>query len=345
MGGKESLEQQLDRNKVNKPPVISIIIPVYNGEKFIGNCVESVLLQTYKEIQVIVIDDGSKDNTLNILKKYAEEDSRIEIIHKENGGVSKARNIGIDSSKGNWIIFIDADDYIKPDYCARMLEATNIYRSDVVIAKPYEGNKEDVTLMQEKDKLIKACLSFDESSYDFNIDAPWGKIFRAEIIKNNRIMFPENLKRSEDAYFCMSFYYYAKTIVNLNYFGYCHVERIGSICKSFCIDSTDILESIISTNNEWCMKHFDNKKDYAFALYYRVLPGISECENNYFLHLENKNSKWKNAVEYQKFLNKEKIKEAIFNLKTKEILNRKYKLRLLFYKMKLGWLFILLKKR
>ena len=94
---------------------ISVIVPVYNTEKFLNNCIESILNQTHKNLEVIIIDDGSTDNSPAICDEYAKKDSRVKVIHKENGGVSSARNAGLDIASGEYIGFIDGDDVIEPD--------------------------------------------------------------------------------------------------------------------------------------------------------------------------------------------------------------------------------------
>ena len=101
---------------MSKQALVSVIIPVYNCENYIEKCIESVLLQSYENFEMILIDDGSPDNSGAICDKYAEKDSRVRVIHKSNGGVSSARKKGIENSTSAYISFIDSDDYIEPDY-------------------------------------------------------------------------------------------------------------------------------------------------------------------------------------------------------------------------------------
>ena len=109
--------------------MVSIIIPVYNGEKFISRCVDSVLSQTYSDFELILVNDGSKDNSGKLCDAYAQKDPRIRVIHQENGGVSRARNRGLDAAKGDVISFVDIDDYIAP----QMLEVALKYLTDADI--------------------------------------------------------------------------------------------------------------------------------------------------------------------------------------------------------------------
>ncbi len=328
-------------------PIISIIVPVYNGEQFIDKCIRSILKQTISEIQIIVIDDGSTDNTLKILEGLQSRSKSMKVYHQSNKGVSSARNIGLKIATGDWIIFVDADDYIDPDYCEEMLHAAIESSADVLISNPMGNGKEKIHTIDNHnhDLLIQSCLSYDENTFPFNIDAPWGKIFRASIIRNNSIGFPENLKRSEDAYFCICFYENTYKINVLNYSGYHHIERKGSLCRSYMPDSPQILEDVLTENTVLVRQNHADDKGYMQACYFRVLPGIVECENNYFFHIENKNNNFFKLCAYQKLLNQPMIRKAINELSFSVIKFKQYRIRLLFYKLHLGWLFFLIKSK
>ena len=97
-------------------PKVSVIVPVYKVEKYIGKCIESILSQTFKDFELILVDDGSPDSSGAICDQYAQKDSRIQVIHKTNGGVSSARNVGISKSNGEWLCFVDSDDTVDKDY-------------------------------------------------------------------------------------------------------------------------------------------------------------------------------------------------------------------------------------
>lgn len=321
-------------------PLISIIIPVFNGEQFVKKCIDSIRIQTVNELQIIIVDDGSFDCTLEILNKLAAEDKRIIVIHQDNGGVSKARNVGLQAVTADWVLFVDADDMIAPDYCASMLEAACFLDADVVIAHPHVEKQPKNNILQGKKKLIQACLSYDEISYPFNIDAPWGKIFRYRVICERHICFPEKLLRSEDAFFCLQFYDAAEKIGILNQLGYFHTEREGSLCHCFMKNAPEILENVLRENYQWVMKCYSGEKEYVRALWYRVLPGIVECEKSFFLHPDFAG----NLVrDYRKFLKQTLVNLAIHKLKLADVKGKQYRLRLIFYKLRLGGLFIMIK--
>lgn len=145
-------------------PLISMIVPVYNGENFIEKCIKSILDQSLKELQIIIVNDGSNDNTAAVLEKYESSDPRVKIITQENGGVSKARNAALEIAGGEWTAFVDADDFIKEDYCENMLAAANRLSTDVLISCSHREGEKGEWLMDSHDKLIQACFSFDEEA-------------------------------------------------------------------------------------------------------------------------------------------------------------------------------------
>lgn len=241
-------------------PLISMIVPVYNGENFIEKCIKSILDQSLKELQIIIVNDGSNDNTAAVLEKYESSDPRVKIITQENGGVSKARNAALEIAGGEWTAFVDADDFIKEDYCENMLAAANRLSTDVLISCSHREGEKGEWLMDSHDKLIQACFSFDEGSFSFNIDAPWGKLYRTSLIRENHIRFPENLRRSEDAYFCIRVYEQAENIGVFNQCGYHHIERDGSLCKSYAPDAMEMLEFILKANQELLDQYHPSEK-------------------------------------------------------------------------------------
>lgn len=325
--------------------IVSIIVPVYNCKDYLKRCIESILTQSYQHIQLIIVDDGSTDGSSEICDGYASQYSRIQVIHQANGGVSKARNAGLKRATGDWILFVDSDDYILDAYCEKMLAVVKNGQADIVIARPTTDKTPEIAILtlEEIDQLKRACLSFNEDAFPYNVDAPWGKLFRRKLVSENHIFFPENLSRSEDAWFCATAYEHANSICILDWFGYVHVERDGSLCRRFAPDSPEMLERILKTNQAWVNKHHPNQKDYEQALWYRVLPGIDECERTYFLHKNNPDSLRTRIDKYHFFLSHGLTNQAIRYLKRSGISKRQYRIRLFFYQFKLGWLFLLLK--
>ena len=167
--------------------LITIIINVYNGEKFINKCIDSIINQTYKKIEILIINDGSTDNTLKIIKKY--KDKRIRIITTKNKGLSMSRNIGIENAKGEYLYFIDSDDYIEPntiEYLYNLNKKNNTLISTCKSIDVYNYNesiknkKEEVDILSRKDMLLKILL------WQNRTEALWNKLIKKELLNNLR---------------------------------------------------------------------------------------------------------------------------------------------------------------
>lgn len=178
-------------NKIENPePLISIIVPAYNVEKYIGKCLESIICQTYKKIEVLVINDGSPDQSGRIADDFSRRDSRLRVIHTDNRGVSTARNLGIDESKGNFIAFVDGDDWLSPDFVEYMIRITRVTGSNFAMSKKcFKSPKEEQTA---EDKIEK--YSADQAAaallYPYIEIGCWNKLFSREFLINNNIRFP-----------------------------------------------------------------------------------------------------------------------------------------------------------
>lgn len=197
-------------------PKISIIVPVYNTEKYLPRCINSILTQIFTDFELLLINDGSKDNSGNICEEYAKKDNRIKVLHKENGGVSSARNLGLDNTKGEWITFIDSDDKIEKEYLYNLY--TNSSNVDFVICGYKQiGKISKIVVYQD---LILDMKQYDGLSY-FNKSeiesqclfyCPWRKLFKNKLIKENHIKFDERLFLGEDTCFLISYTKYINKI-------------------------------------------------------------------------------------------------------------------------------------
>ncbi len=210
---------------------ISVIVPIYNVEKYLSKCIESIIHQTYSELEMILVNDGSTDGCGKICDEFQKKDSRIKVIHKENGGLSDARNVGIEMATGDYIFCIDSDDYIDLDmfdYCLKELEkeeadivvcGTKIDFEDGTTKIKTNQNKE---ILSTKEALIK-LNSF--SSFDMSV---CNKIFKKEIVKG--ILFPVG-KKSEDYFVMFQYFHRANKIVVLPEAKYHYFQRPNSISR------------------------------------------------------------------------------------------------------------------
>lgn len=175
-------------------PLVSVIVPVYNCEQYIVKCLESIQEQTYHNIEIIIVNDGSTDDSGEIIAKFVASDSRIKYFEQENGGVSSARNRALDIAKGEWCCFVDADDQIGSNYISTMLD--NVSEQELVIVSREPENVR-LTVQNLNQKSIYRELILDSRI----TGVPWNKLFRLDIIKKNGLRFNENIQVCEDLLF------------------------------------------------------------------------------------------------------------------------------------------------
>ena len=189
-------------------PTVSVIVPVYKAEKYLSKCIDSILSQTYKEFELILIDDGSPDGCGKICDGYAEQDRRIKVIHKQNGGVSSARNAGIKESKGKYICFVDSDDYIESDYLELLVRTkeenpdfSNIWCGFCTV-RDYKRSITGTFIASNSEQFSEYSVNNIMTLHEKWLDPmPWNKIFVRSIIVENKIKFPEDLTLGEDLIF------------------------------------------------------------------------------------------------------------------------------------------------
>ena len=195
--------------------MISVIVPVYNTEKYLDRCVQSILAQTYTNFELLLIDDGSTDSSSVICDKYAKQDSRVRVFHKANGGVSSARNMGLDNAKGEWIGWVDSDDYIAPEMYETLLETAKYNGSDIVYCNINMVYNDKI----EKYKIIDSSLDRHRLLSDW-IGEPWThlctSIYKRSIFEDNKLRFPEHFNYCEDFWMSLEVRYYAMRVVNID---------------------------------------------------------------------------------------------------------------------------------
>lgn len=272
---------------------VSIIIPVYNTpKKYLEGCIKSVTRQTYKEIEIVIIDDGSKDEVANLLDKYAKEYQNIKVIHKVNEGVSTARNIGIKNSTGNWVVFVDSDDYVENNAIEKMIN--NSENADIVISRTQMTTQDKASGYDEKIRinksnkieLIKGLLSTKDSKFFF-VDGLWSKMYSSKLLKNMDIMFKADLPFGEDFIFNMSAYLSAKNIMYIPDVLYHWVrENEESVTRKYNPKLSEkqikVIEYINKEFKESILKEY---KQLYFEYVAKILLGIIRMQ---IYHSENK---------------------------------------------------------
>ena len=219
-------------------PLISIIVPVYNVEKYLRQCLDSIIAQTFADWECILVDDGSKDKSGSICDEYAQKDNRFKVIHKLNGGVSSARNLGIEEAKGKWLYFCDADDTLLPkaleilldgekENCQFVMAGFNKFLSDGSLKESYSG---EIKRKISVDDAIKELYTPTNLSYQGYL---WCKLFLSEIVSDYNIRFDEKIFFNEDRLFIMQYlcqmeasvYYTTMPVYN-------YVERLSGAMAS-----------------------------------------------------------------------------------------------------------------
>lgn len=194
---------------VDKLLLVSIIVPVYNSEKFLNECIESILKQTMKDFELILVDDGSKDSSGKICDCFAQKDKRIRVIHKKNGGNSSARNAGLDVAQGKYIMFCDSDDFVDEKWCERLLQGIKNYSYHWVMCDVYNVRGNDCCEPQLKNRQDGFLFMdyFDVFKIGLSAYVP-NKIYRMDIIRENHIRFDEKRTNAEDIGFNIKYYNY-----------------------------------------------------------------------------------------------------------------------------------------
>lgn len=216
--------------------MISVIVPVYNVEPYLRKCLDSILAQTYRDLEILVIDDGSTDGSGEICDEYVEKDERIKVFHTENRGLSAARNLGIDNANGEWIGFVDSDDWVEQDFCKIPYEYALSYQADIVIFRFHiigKKNQKWVFKPGVKTKEETLRLIHEEASI-----VVWNKMFRSCLF--NRVRFPEG-KLYEDNAVTHRLIYEANDIYYSEAVLYNKVSREGNITSNMTFDKAEEL--------------------------------------------------------------------------------------------------------
>lgn len=284
--------REIDK-KANKFPLISVIVPVYNTEDYLARCLNTIINQTYKNIEIILVNDGSTDNSLKICKKFEKENENVIVIDKQNGGLGSARNAGINASSGSYLSFIDSDDWIKEDMFEYMISLLNNYNADVVDIKItqtdlFEEFKEKATEKIEiykEDEILEYYMYRGLSETN---GAPYSvcrKLYRKSLFVGDTAHFTEGTL-NEDICFNFNILRKANILIESNQTKYFYFQGIESITNGALQNkdldllkvSEELLKLSLSTSNNNVIKYAEIKKARSyFSLLARIAKyGVSE---------------------------------------------------------------------
>lgn len=331
--------------------MISVIIPVFNQEAYLDKCVNSILNQTCQDYEVIFVNDGSTDNSRQICMKYAQEIDNVSYYEQKNAGVSVARNLGLLYSKGEWIMFVDPDDYLKPDMMQQLLENAEV-ETDIIACcceafdenLTYENHFFDGTMnfetLPEKKELLKQLLNADYKQPQKALTAigvPWGKIYRKALLKKYGLSFQPRLRRMQDNVFNMYAFWAAKKMKYVDEPLYCY--RLENIRRYFGAGYRPFLyRNYITLQDERKIfleaNNLLNDKELIRMFYEDAISQIVDIFNSYILHRENSDSLLVKRRKVYEVLRSEKgcYKEAIKELHLSEMKNKKHAILLLLFK-------------
>lgn len=319
--------------------LVTVIIPIYNAEEYLESCINSVLRQTYSELEIILIDDGSTDHSPQICEKYSEEDSRIRVLHIQNSGVANARNVGISKARGSYLAFVDSDDFVHKEYIQKMVEGCQKYNADVCIvqyarisAKETEGSIcwEKFKTTGKADLLtgVQASYLLYEKEYCAGMIVPWGKLFRRSLFDNMRF---SNYRIYEDEAFIYKLIFNAAKLVRLEDVLYMYRNTPESIITKKFSEDNLVLFQILRER----VRFYEEKSEKALCnltlnrLYFTYAEYYNKAKQN----LNNPENILKKLRREQFGLYKEMIRNRGFSAKRK----MKYTLALLlpeqFYKV------------
>ena len=268
---------------------VSIIVPVYNVENYIRVCVESILAQTYASLELILVDDGSKDNSGILCDEYAVIDPRVKVIHKENGGVSSARNAGLRQAKGDWIMHVDGDDWIEPDMIESLIEAAKATEADLVFSDfikygPNAGNNQLPSWNSDKIDSMSRYIAYVMTTI-------WGSIAKRSLYIDHSLKSPEGISYCEDFHLIVRLCHYAKKIANVHRPFYHYRYRPTSIMSNMS-RKTESDEQWVYQDTIRFFKEQGVYEDYRKVMSWRTLKSAQELlldpsEHHRFMELFN----------------------------------------------------------
>lgn len=321
---------------------ISIIATFYNLENYMKKCLDSLISQTLEDIEIICLNDGSTDNTANILNEYAQKDNRLKIIHKQNEGVSATRNLGLKLAKGEYILFVDGDDYIHESTCEITYKEALQSNADIVtfqLHHPYSSrnhfkiSKVYYELKNIKFNFFNKISEYYQAVYGMYI---YDKLYKKEIIINNNISFPIEYNFGEDSMFVIQILAKNPSIKIIDNILYYIVPRQGSLSRNKNNQFFHV-QKYINDYTNFINSFFSEREDLPKLFYLLTIDKVAESYSSFlgtFYFSEN-------GKKYKKHLEEYLNNYTIFNLKDYKKLNGYSKIKkcLFFSKFHISWLY------
>lgn len=305
--------------------MVSFIVPVYNGEKYIERCLRSIISNIEGDYEIIVIDDGSVDNTLEIIKKVKGESCHVEVYSQKNSGVSSARGLGIEKAKGDWIVFVDADDYIASNLVGHISQVKNEEYDWIVFSGQFQKTCIlDMNFPNDKRDIITAILnqSLQGEIRDAKLNTVWSKAYKKSIIDKYGVHFEKDLSHGEDMLFNLDYSKNCRIV-------YCLPESVYRLCANGSSATHKYQKNCVENDREFFhqlnkRESFESEVALMDSYHRMVLNGIWICLGQYFTHRDNRKKLFVRQKELDEFLNQEPYKTALRNWDIEKSRGKKY---------------------
>lgn len=324
-------------------PKVSIIVPIYNVEQYLSQCIESFCRQTLEDIEIILVEDGSPDNCGAICDRFAEKDSRIRVLHKKNAGVGAARNDGIKLATGEYVIFVDSDDYIPEDAYEKMYNCAKENDADIVLADIYTVQDETVRYIKffEKpfvttdrkflDEVVKSafynhyCPMPPASGPAYGYGGPTNKLVRRSLVMDNDIWFDTSVKGVfDDVIYSAYILACAEKVAYITEPVYYYRLLENSITRTYKANMLEINAAIFASIEKFMEKYGPDGR-YNNGFYAVVLRRLNESLSKYFFNKDNQNPKSENMKQLQKTICSEPYVSAAKKI-NRSILSTRYRM-------------------
>lgn len=281
----------------NNDKKVSIVVPIYNREKFLDKCIKSLTNQTYKNVEIILVDDGSTDNSLEVCNNYAKNDNRIKVIHKENGGVQSARNRGIDEATGYYLCFTDADDYVSEKFIENFIKVYDSGNYECVVCGFYKVDQ-DYNLLLKNENLV--CLDipiYESERWALYFERfgcyVWNHMFVTDIVKKYKVQFDKEVIIFDDTAFTMNYLNHIDSIGFTNSNDYYYVCEHDDLTVAKRLKNKRVNDGGCREKVKTCILKYEKYvKPFVAADTIRPTVGAKHCEP------KKENLKWVSSALY-----------------------------------------------